>query len=219
MRGRVSCILLSGLLSLGPACDGPSGEECPDGSPRERVPAVAESCSDVFECGPLVQLAYATGPDDFAPIEDGSEQPIYYGTQGGYHLNVAAEMHELCPVVFLNFSMDIQREDGTRDRIQELDRHVQTVRCSNQGELFADGCDGESTQQRWWALQLAIPCDYHPDDPEDRELNCEDEPVEHLEDLDIVLRVEAWDHSYQADPDQARRTSMEVAVDPVCCSF
>jgi hypothetical protein len=206
-----------GLISLS-GCPTGNGDECPDGSPRESVPAVAEACTDIFECGPEVTLAAATGPDDFAPIADGSAQPVFYGSQGGYHLNVAAEMHNLCPVVFLDFALEIDRGAGERETIQSLDRHVQTVRCSQQEDLFVEGCNEESTQQRWWALQLAIPCDYHPDDPEARELNCDAPPVEHIEDLDIVLRVEAWDHSEQADPDKARRVSTEVPVEAVCCS-
>jgi len=214
---RPWCAFAGLALILG--CPSSDGDECPDGSPKERVPAVADGCSDIFECGPEVELAFATGAEDFAPIAEGSSQPIQYGAQGGYHLNVAAEMHNLCPVVFLNFALDIDRGGGVRETIQELDRHVQTVRCSQQADLFAGGCDGEPTQQRWWALQLAIPCDYHPDDPEERELNCENEPLEHLEDLDVIVRVEAWDHSEQADPAQARRVSTEVAVDAACCTL
>ena len=210
-------LAVAGVLLTG--CPTEEGEDCPDGSPREAVAAVADACSDVFDCPPSVELAFATGPEDFGPIVEGSEQDVYYGTQGGYHLFVAAEMHNLCPVVFLNFSLDIEREDGTRETIQEQERHVQTVRCSQQGDLFADGCDGEPTQQRWWSLQLSLPCEYYPDDPEERELNCETEPVEHIENLDVVLRVEVRDHSEQADPAQAREAAAEVAVGPTCCSF
>jgi hypothetical protein len=216
LPGLVRALAFAGLV----VCSGcPSDdEECPDGSPKKTVAAVAEGCEDMFDCGPQVDLAFATGADDFAHIEADSQQDVYYGPQGGYHFFVAAEMHNFCPVVFLNFSVDILREDGSRETLQEIERHVQSVRCSQQGYLFAQGCDGEATQQRWWALTLQLPCDYYPDDPEQPELNCEEPPLEHIEDLDVILRVEVRDHSGQADPAQAREAAAEVQIDPVCCA-
>ena len=211
---RVMVLALFGVLLVGCPTDG--GEECPDGSePVE--PSTSEACPDVFGCAPSVELAFATGPDDFAPIAEGSTQPIEYGAQGGYHFNVAAQMHNLCPVVFLTFSLDVVRDDGSRETIQELERHVQTVRCEQQPDLFADGCDGEVTQQRWWPLQLAIPCDYHPNDPDPRELDCAEPPLEYIDELHVVLRVAARDHTGDTDPALTREASAEVAVGSDCC--
>ncbi|GEM_PF-1742595 len=214
---------LNALRRCGPAaallvCGCPSeprSEECPDGSTPEMVKT--EACSDVFDCPPDVTLAFATSNEDFTPMVDGGPQELWFGgEQGGYHFFAGVEMHGLCDVVYLDFGIDLLPPGGGRENLVRYNRHPLTIRCETRPEWYPEGCDGDSTQQRWWPMQVIVPCDNHPVDPL-HDADCAEPPVEPITDMEAILTVTATDHTGDSDPSLTRTASHEVQVEPVCC--
>ena len=196
-RCRHLCLPLCFLLFA--ACAGDDDDtigDCPDGQVY-----VAEACGDEEYCGDPV-ARFGTGGTSFEPIEDGQDVPIWYGSQGGYHVFYSVEMENLCPVVFVRISMLLDPGDGELIAVHEQERHVQAVRLQPQ----------TSSLQSYWGVNGFLPCEYWPDDP-DHSPACPEGAgsLGHLEDYEIVMRVESEDHNGRIAIDEKR-------VQPVCCS-
>lgn len=177
------------------ACSAPAGsdEECDD------VEHVAEACREVH-CGePTVD--FGTGSLEFNEVEDGGEMPIWYGGQGGYHLELATRMEQLCDVVWIRTRIYADLGEGMQT-IADEERYRSTERL---------GEPHWSTQQ-FLGNNVLIPCDHWPDDPDrDPYCNTGDPGSEGpLDQLDVVLRVEVRDRD-------DRTAVQEKAVVPVCC--
>jgi len=164
-----------------------------------------EACTENF-CGlPEVQAATGTSGDDFTLLSNGDEIPIFWGPQGGYHMDFAVRMQNLCPVVFVDFELyDVT--DGDDVLVHSVRRHVQAVR--------EDSDPAIPSIQRWWqAAVFRIPCQWWPDDqnPDHNVPECNETPLGYLEQRDLKLRVGAEDHN------EDRSASTEVLIDAVCC--
>lgn len=155
---------------------------------------VAEHCGETY-CG-LPTVEVGSGATEFEPLEDGDEVDIWFGSQGGYHIDFAAEMTALCPIVYLHATLWLDPGDGS-DLVEVVDdeRHVEAIR--------TDG--GESSVQQSWGLREFLPCRYWPDDP-DHNLQCAGGAgsAGHIEDFEIVLRIEAEDHNGRTATDERR---------------
>jgi len=159
-----------------------------------------EACQENF-CGlPEVWPATGNSPETFRVLEAGDTIPLWFGAQGGYHLEFAARTQNLCPVIFLDFELyDIT--DGAETLIHSVRRHVQAVR-----EPDAD----PPSLQRWWVEQFRFPCVWWPDDP-NHDPTCSDEPVGRIEDADLLFRIQSEDHN------ENRSAVAEVPVSAECC--
>ena len=177
--------------------DAVSGE-CP---PEDRFTSDPAACTENF-CGlPTVQAATGNSAESFRVLTDGDTIPIWYGEQGGYHIDLAFGSTNLCPVVFVDFELyDVT--GGADTLIHSSRRHVQAVRTPD--------ADPPSTQ-RWWPEQFRFPCAYWPNDPE-HDPSCNDAPIAFLDELDLELRVATEDHN------ENRSASTTVAVDATCCN-
>ena len=198
MRLRVALALL-GVAGCGPALGDdddvlPVPEDCPD---EDLYPAV--SCEDTYCGAPAVRLG--TGGSDFMPLSDGGELDVYFGPQGGYHMFLSAEMEQLCPIVFLELTMDVY-VDGRRHEFFNQTRHVQAVR----------PLPDQSSLQQYWGIQGLVDCNLYPDDP-DHDLACGTfrSRVGHIEDFEVTITLRAEDHD-------GRMASEIKTVQPVCCS-
>ncbi len=193
----------------------PRTEDCPDGSAPTPVPTTA--CDDVFDCPPAVRLAFSTDGADFELMQEDEPQELWFGgEQGGYHFFGAVETHGLCDVVFLDFGIDILPPAGGRENLVTYERHPLAIRCEDRPERFPDGCDGDRTQQRWWPMQIIVPCDQHPVD-DGHDADCPDPPVEPITESEVILTLAARDHSGDEDPSANRAATDEVRIEPVCC--
>jgi len=180
--------------------DNDGGPPVPEECPEEDL-FVAEACNDQVFCGePIVRVG--TGGSEFQAVLDEEDVPIWYGTQGGYHVFFSAEMENLCPVVFLRVKMYLDPGDGSLELLHEQERHVQAVRVE----------PDVSSKQWYWGINGFLPCEYWPDDP-DNSPNCPEGPgsVGHLDDFEIVMEIEAEDHNERVAVDQKR-------VQPTCCN-
>jgi len=193
MSATLARILAGSLLLVGCAPgDLPVGEgDCADEA------HVAEHCDDTHCGAPEVEVG--TGADRFVDVEEGDPIDIVRGVQGGYHLDVAARMSELCPVVYLRASVWLDPGDGgDLEPVFDGERHLQAVRPEPEG----------STLQEAWGVRAFVPCEHWPDTG----LQCSGGAGSegHLEDYEVVLRVEVEDHD-------GRMGTSEQRLQPVCC--
>lgn len=181
------------VLSLVLSCSAPPAEECAD---EEHV---ADACNEVH-CGEPT-LEFGTGSRDFEPIADGDVIPIWYGGQGGYHLEISTRMEQLCDLVYIRTRMYADLGDGS-ETIADDQRYRQTDRI---------GEPHWSTQQ-FLGSAAFIPCQHWPEDPLRDPFCNTGEPgwAGPLETLDLVLRVEVRDRD-------ERSAVEEKAVVAVCC--
>ena len=186
-------LLAAGSIGLGCAAG--------DGSPLNEGAVcatddvyVAEHCGETF-CG-LPAVAVGTGADRFERLEQGDEVDIMFGSQGGYHLDIAAQMTRLCPIVYVRASLWLDPGDGELEELFDGERHMEAVRTE------------EDSSQDVWGVRAFIPCRHWPDTT----LACSGGAGSdgHLEDFEVVLRVEAEDHN-------GRIGTGEQRVQPVCC--
>ena len=208
MRWIVRALLL--LLVVPPAaltvgCEPVDDDDCPDDllwvSP-------GDVCGETY-CGePVVKVG--GGISGHEGLEEGQEVPIWYGTQGGYHLDISVEMDNLCPVVFLRPYFEVVPHDGGEPyEVFSQNRHVQAVRVE----------PDVSPRQQFWGIRAFVPCEHWPDDP-DHDLECAEGrgSAGFLEDFDVIIGVEAWDHHTEADGETPTRYGHDSRqVDPSCC--
>ena len=161
----------------------------------------ATACDEVY-CGEAT-VEVGSGSGGFQAIAEGGELIIWYGPQGGYHVDITAEMQNFCPIVFLRPSLWLDRGDGTKlEMIFEQTRHVQAVRVE----------PTVSPRQQFWGIRGFVPCEHWPEDPE-HEVECGAGAGSegHLEQFEIELRIEAEDHNGRIATDSRR-------VQPTCCN-
>lgn len=202
MRRHSAAVLLLTTITILAGCPGGDDDDLTpptDCSPEELFDATA--CDEKY-CGlPTVEIG--GGANGYEALDDGDDVPIWYGAQGGYHIDISVEMDNFCPIVFLRPSMWIDPGDGG-DMVQIFDqnRHVQAVRV----EPYV------SPLQQFWGIRAFVPCEHWPDDP-DRELECSNGAGSegHLEEFEIELRIEVEDHNGRVASDTKR-------VQPTCCN-
>ncbi len=207
------CVLLL-MGSCGPETDDDDTTGPPPGDCAEADLFEAEACAQTY-CG-AAEVAVGTGSSEFAPLSDGEEVVIRYGAQGGYHIDITAQMYNLCPIVYLVPSMHVDMGDGELVEIFTQNRHVQALRTE----------PDVSSEQQFWGIRGFVPCEYWPDDP-DHDIECNDGgqgSEGHLEDFEVVIRMEAWDHNVGEDgespqtcEESIRCAVDEVRVQPTCC--
>jgi hypothetical protein len=182
------------------SCAG-AGDDDDSGDCSDEDVYVAEACGDEEYCG-AATVQVGTGGASFESIEEGQDVPIWYGSQGGYHVFYSVEMENLCPVVFVRISMLLDPGDGNLIEVHTQERHVQAVRLQPQS----------SSVQSYWGVNGFLPCEYWPLDP-DNAPACTGGAGSsgHLEDYEIVMRAEVEDHNGRIALDEKR-------VQPVCCS-
>ena len=213
MRTLLRLLLLAcvaSLTALSVGCepvpdddDVTSIEDCP-----EDQLYYAEACDQTY-CGePKVHVG--TGVTAFEAVEENEQVPIWYGSQGGYHLDITVEMLNLCPIVFLRPYFEVVPNDGSEPyEVFSQNRHVQAVRVE----------PDVSPRQHFWGIRAFIPCEHWPDDP-NHDLDCPEGrgSAGHLETFDAIIGVEAWDHNMlDDDVTPARYGSDRRTVDPYCC--
>ena len=177
-------------------------DDCPE-------PYEAEACAELF-CGPPT-VEVGTGTDGFEPLKEGTLVPVVYGPQGGYHIDMTAEMTNLCPIVYLEPSVYLDPGDGGElvQLFTQL-RHIQALRAE----------PDKSSLQHFWGIRGFVPCAYWPDDP-NHDLECGGGAgsAGRIEDFEVVLKMEAWDHSVgPAGEEQYRYGAGERRVQPYCCA-
>lgn len=158
---------------------------------------VAEHCGETY-CG-LPEVEVGTGVDRFRRLDEGDEIDIVFGNQGGYHLDVSASMTRLCPIVYVRASIWLDRGDGSAlEKASDDERHMEAMRTE----------EDDSSEQEVWGVQARIDCEYWPD----TQAACPEGAgsAAHLEDFEVLLRVEAEDHNGRIATDERR-------VQPVCC--
>ena len=201
MRPLLRSIAASSLVVLLLSCSSGDDDDLtpPDCSNGELFDAIA--CDEVYCGGPVARIG--TGPNAYEPLSDEQEVPIWFGAQGGYHIDITVEMDNLCPIVFLRPSMWLDPGDGSPlVQIFDQNRHVQAVRVE----------PTVSPLQQFWGIRGFVPCEHWPDDPE-RELTCGKGAgiAGHLEDFEVEIRMEVEDHNGRLASDTKR-------VQPVCCN-
>ncbi|MCP4871197.1 MAG: hypothetical protein GY898_21010 [Proteobacteria bacterium] len=172
-----------------------------------------DACEDPAYCG-AASVEVGTGSDGWEPLTDGQEVPIWYGSQGGYHIDITARMDNLCPIVFLVPSMYLDPGDGGElVEIFTQTRHVQAVRQEPQ----------VSPLQDFWGIRGFVPCEYWPVDEQNPDITCgEDEQgsAGRIDQFEVVIKMEAWDHNLSpAGEDRFRFDDDEQRVQPVCCNY
>ncbi len=192
---RLALLLLLVLMACDTPGDGDDDIPCSAADYFE-----AEACEEAY-CGPAA-VRIGMGASGFESLESGQEVPIWYGSQGGYHLSYSVEMENLCPIVFVRINLLIDPGDGSLVSLHEQERHVQAYRAPG----------GDSSLQSYWGINGFVPCEYWPFDA-DNEPSCAEGAGSsgHLEDFEVVMRVEVEDHSGRMATDERR-------VQPVCCS-
>ncbi len=200
MTARAAMVAAAGLATVvaASACV----EEVPpaaDGGicPIEDV-YVAESCDETF-CG-AVEVEVGTGNAGFVALDAGDEVDVVWGSQGGYHVDMAADMRNLCSIVYLRMTAWIDLGDGELVEILERERHVEALRVESEG-----------SRQQYWGLRAFVPCEHWPDDPA-RNPSCAAGAgsAGPIGDFEVVLGIEAEDHDGRLGYDERR-------VQPVCC--
>jgi|GEM_PF-2095003 len=197
---------LGGATGLIAACTGSTGfESPPDGCPDEEL-YEAEACDEVY-CG-APEVVLGVGGSSHEPVDDGATVPVWWGSQGGFHINISTETQNLCPVVFLRASMQV-REPGEADwtEIFQQERHVQAVRPEPE----------TSSRQQYWGIQGFVPCEhwpefYSPSDP-DNPVSCGIETgiAGAIDELEVRIVLEAEDHN-------GRIGTAETELLPECCN-
>jgi len=158
----------------------------------------AESC-DALICGdPTVEGGHGFGT--FDAIEPGGDFVIGWGAQGGgcgYHLWVGAQTRNVCPIVYLDWDLEI-------DGVLVLDgptRHVG----------LPEGPDGDLW---FWGERLLLPVGLYPNDSDpDRTEFCPDDSgsiVPLNEATDVVLITTILD-------DDDRTATQRLPIAPFCC--
>lgn len=204
MRALHASAALVALLLAGcpPGDDDDVSSDCPVEDRFSSDPE--EACTENF-CGlPEVEAATGASEAEFRVLQNGDQLPIWWGPQGGYHLELATRTRNLCPVIFVDFELyDVT--GGGETLIHSVRRHVQAIRENSDPEV--------PSIQRWWVEQFRFPCAWWPndDDPDHNVPECADEQIGFLEDLDLKLVVAAEDHN------ENRSAVTEVLVDGVCC--
>lgn len=201
MRIALRLLALTLLVGCptGPDDDDSVSTGCPE---EDRFTSSAPvACEENF-CGlPTVDAATGNSADTYRVLADGDTVPIWYGDQGGYHVDLAFGSTNLCPVVFVDFELyDVT--GGGETLIHSSRRHVQAVRTAD--------ADPPSTQ-RWWPEQFRFPCAYWPNDPE-HDPTCNDAPIAFLDEIDLELRVATEDHN------ENRSSSTSVLIEASCCN-
>jgi len=181
-------------------CSGPANDDDFSGGCAPEDVFAATACDEQYCGAPVARLG--GGASGYLPLADGDTVPVIYGAQGGYHIDLAVEMDNFCPIVFIRPSMWLDRGDGS-DLISIFDqnRHVQAVRV----EPF------DSPLQQFWGLRGFVPCEHWPDDP-DHPVECGDGRGSdgYIEDFEVEIRVEVEDHNGRIATDSKR-------VQPYCC--
>lgn len=167
-------------------------------SDAETFVSDAPGCDDTF-CGDP-SLEVGRSPTGYEPLADGAPVELVFGPQGGYHIDVSAQMDGLCPVV----SIDVELLDGDGDRVSFEEHRVQAVR------------DERGTVQQYWGLTALLPCGYWPTDGPYDGPNPPDCPDGYglegqITGTEVTLIVSAED-------DNGRVARGERTVVPSCCS-
>ena len=203
----LSCV--SSLTALSVGCEPVDDDD--DITSIEDCPAdqlfYADACDETY-CGPPT-VTVGTGTTGFEPVEEGDEVPIWYGSQGGYHLDITVEMMNFCPIVFLRPYFEVIPNDGGDPfEVFSQNRHVQAVRVEPQ----------VSPRQQFWGIRAFVPCQHWPDDP-DHELDCAEGrgSAGFLESYDVNIGIEAYDHNEDAAGEPNREDADSRRVDPYCC--
>ncbi len=178
---------------------------CPVEDRFSSDPSVA--CQENVCGSPQVWPATGASADSFTELADGDVLPVTFGIQGGYHIDLAARMVNLCAVVWLDFEL-FDTTGGTETLIHTTRRHVQAVR-ENTNEEFP-------SQQRWWVEQFRFPCAWWPDDP-DHEVTCPDPVAGRIDEVPLLLRISAEDHNVDENEQPIRTAVAEAAVRAECC--
>jgi hypothetical protein len=186
--------------------DATSIEDCPDGL-LFTSPPPPDGCGETYCGAPIVRVG--TGITAYEDVEEEQEVPIWYGSQGGYHLDITVEMMNLCPIVFLRpyFLMDLGGEEPVEVFTQN--RHVQAVRVE----------PDVSPRQQFWGIRGFIPCEHWPNDPL-HDLDCPEGRGSEgfLEQYDAIIGVEVWDHNLGPNGEEQYRYGEDSRrVDPYCC--
>ncbi len=213
-RGSLGLCVLAALAAtcLGASCPGPT-DDGPNPPPPADCPEedlfFAEACGQTYCGAPRVEVG--VGESGFQPLEEDGEVPIWFGSQGGYHIFMATRMENLCPVVFTEWEILIVHKDESVESIHEQSRHVQAVRL-----------DPEYTSvQQFWGIVGYIPCEHWPVDPhpDHQDLSCSAGlgSEGHLENFEVLLRVTAEDHS-DLMSGTPRVGSAELRLAPTCCA-
>lgn len=199
------CLLTMGLVACTAGDDDDGSGSCPMEDRFTSNPDVA--CQENF-CGlPEVWAATGSSAETFRLLEDGASVPIYFGDQGGYHIDLAARTQNLCPVIFLDFDLyDVT--GGGETLIHSVTRHVQAVRENTDPEI--------PSIQRWWVEQYRFPCAWWPNDDENDPF-CSDEPIAFIDQLDLRLDIGAQDHNIDETETPTRTTLASVNITAECC--
>lgn len=192
-----SMLLLAGCVAeSGTLVDWGDGEDC--------EPIDSGFCDDVHCGDPVVELG--VGRTGFGSIED-DVMPITFGTGNGggcgYHLDLAVRTEQLCPVLFVDYTVDLLGVGG--GPLYEGSNHVQFVRDSEPAEPG-------STVQTIWNLRAHIPREHYPNDPTHFEV-CPDDAGSDgpCDEFEFLIRLQVQDHS-------GRMAMTERVLDPECCN-
>lgn len=133
----------------------------------------------------------------FRLLKDGDSAEIWRETSGGaYYLELAAQVDNLCSVLFLDFEL-YDAGSSPETLIHSVRRHVQT---SSAGDA-----------DRWEFERFSFPCAWWPEDTSPVGI-CVDPAMGQLDKLDLRLVVRAEDHN------ENRSATAEVALTSSCCS-
>jgi hypothetical protein len=186
------------------ATDAPVAE-CPE---EERFTSTDEDCPETY-CGePEVWALTGNSPGTLRRVVPDDPLPIRMGAAGGYHLDGAAEMTNLCSVVYLRWAF-YDESSNTSWLIHQQSLHGQACRTTDAcAGVLRDEAVAPSTHQRWWGTLLRFPCRYWPDPPlPDQGFSCWEEHVADFDTLDLRLHVVAEDHN-------GRRAVRDVSIAP-----
>ncbi len=188
------------VFAAGCTADEPAGDCPPDQifeSARERL-----SCTRTFCGAPVVEVATGSGDDGTFRLLDADDVlPVVWGPQGGYHVDLAVQTTNLCPVIYMDYALwDVT--DGDERLVSDIRRHER-----------AFPAEEDSPTNRWWTQQLAIPCAYWPDDPQFEEpVDCGEERFAPIEERALRVDVRAADHN------EGRVGEAALSVRVECCA-
>ncbi len=152
---------------------------------------------ETFTAEPVLRLGH--GYDGYEAFDDFTI-PIVFGAGNagscGYHVDLAFETEQLCPVVELEYEIHLIGIDG--GPIYDAFRRMMFVRE-----------DDRSSVQSIWAMSAPIPERYHPNDPEHADV-CPNQQELPCDESRFLLQATATDLT-------GRSASAELMLDPVCC--
>lgn len=206
---------MAAQLGCGPT---PDDDDCPADQVFVSPPA-PDGCGETYCGAPTVRVGTTgTVVDEggnqltrYVPVDEGEDLPVWYGSQGGYHLDIALEMTNFCPIVFLRPWFKVVPDDGSEPfEAFSQNRHVQAVRVEPE----------VSPRQQFWGIRAFVPCQHWPDDPV-YDLPCpEGRGSEgHLEDVEAIIGVEVHDHHVDEGGEPTRTAADSRLVDPYCCEY